>query len=149
MDRRLEDSAVVLQHLEMQLLNIACDDPGAVIGGQLALPLLQERLDTLALAFAAQRAKLAEDEVLRMEVGLASWEECWAVLRRGRPKGGWMGRGGADDEHIYMARPHPGGPNLTKNFDTDAPPAAWQFSLCRCMSCFAVSSAALPRDEPL
>lgn len=68
MERRLEDSCVALQHLEMQLINVACDDPGVLIGGQLALPLLQERLDGRGLEAAAQRAKLAEDEVLRMEV---------------------------------------------------------------------------------
>lgn len=28
MDRRLEDGAVVLQHLEMFLINVACNDPG-------------------------------------------------------------------------------------------------------------------------
>jgi hypothetical protein len=60
---------VALQHLEMQLINVACDDPGAIIGTQLALPLLQDRLDQRGLEYAAQRAKLAEDEVLRMEVG--------------------------------------------------------------------------------
>lgn len=31
MDRRLEDGAVVLQHLEMFLINVACDDPGRCI----------------------------------------------------------------------------------------------------------------------
>ncbi len=60
---------MALQHLEMQLINVACDDPGAMIGTQLALPLLQDRLDARGLEAAAQRAKLAEDEVLRMEVG--------------------------------------------------------------------------------
>ncbi|KXZ54862.1 hypothetical protein GPECTOR_4g934 [Gonium pectorale] len=67
-ERRLEDSSVALQHLEMQLINVACDDPGALIGTQLALPLLQERLDARGLEYAAQRAKLAEDEVLKMEL---------------------------------------------------------------------------------
>ncbi len=41
---------------------------GALIGTQLALPLLQDRLDARALEFAAQRAKMAESEVIRMEV---------------------------------------------------------------------------------
>lgn len=67
-DKRLEDSAVALQHLEMALINVACDDPGAMIGTQLALPVLQERLDARAMEHAAERAKEAEDEVLRMEV---------------------------------------------------------------------------------
>ncbi|GIL82776.1 hypothetical protein Vretimale_8343 [Volvox reticuliferus] len=73
-ERRLEDSSVALQHLEMQLINVACDDPGAIIGTQLALPLLQERLDQRGLEYAAQRAKLAEDEVLRMELLAAERE---------------------------------------------------------------------------
>ncbi|GLI67376.1 hypothetical protein VaNZ11_011557 [Volvox africanus] len=73
-ERRMEDSSVALQHLEMQLINVACDDPGAIIGTQLALPLLQERLDQRGLEYAAQRAKLAEDEVLRMELLAAERE---------------------------------------------------------------------------
>lgn len=40
-EKKLEDSRVVLQHLEMHLLNTACDDPGATIGMHLALPMLQ------------------------------------------------------------------------------------------------------------
>ncbi|GLC41576.1 hypothetical protein PLESTM_001216400 [Pleodorina starrii] len=73
-ERRLEDSSVALQHLEMQLINVACDDPGVIIGTQLALPLLQDRLDQRGLEYAAQRAKLAEDEVLRMEILAAERE---------------------------------------------------------------------------
>lgn len=67
-EKRLEDSSVALQHLEMALINVACDDPGAMIGTQLALPILQDRLDARAMEHAAQRAKVAEDEVMRMEV---------------------------------------------------------------------------------
>ena len=40
---RLADGAAALQHLEMALVNTACDDPGAAVGAQLALPLLQVR----------------------------------------------------------------------------------------------------------
>lgn len=40
-EARLEEGRVALQHLEMFLLNVACDDPGAAIGTQLVLPLLQ------------------------------------------------------------------------------------------------------------
>lgn len=54
--------------LPTQLLNASCDDPGAVIGLQLALPIIQERLDARALQFAEERAKMAEEEVIRMEV---------------------------------------------------------------------------------
>ncbi len=68
---------MVLQHLEMHLINVACDDPGALIGAQLALPMLQDALDARSLEYAAERAKAAEDEVLRMEVGSRG---CWACL---------------------------------------------------------------------
>jgi hypothetical protein len=40
---RLEEGRVALQHLEVLLVNVACDDPGTVIGSQLVLPLLQVR----------------------------------------------------------------------------------------------------------
>jgi hypothetical protein len=68
-EKRLEDGRAALQHLEMFLISVACDDPGAAIGAQLALPLLQERLDARARDFASQRAKEAELDVLKMEVG--------------------------------------------------------------------------------
>ena len=61
----------VLQHLELFLVNVACDDPGAAIGSQLVLPLLQERLDAAALEFKAERAKMAEEEIIAMEVRTA------------------------------------------------------------------------------
>lgn len=41
MERRLEEGRVALQHLEVMLLNVGCDDPGTAIGTQLLLPLLQ------------------------------------------------------------------------------------------------------------
>lgn len=40
-EKRMEDGRAALQHLEMALINVACDDPGAAIGAQLVLPLLQ------------------------------------------------------------------------------------------------------------
>jgi len=58
----------VLHHLEAQLINVACDDPGAAIGAQLALPLLQERLDAKAQDFARQKAAQAEEDIIKMEV---------------------------------------------------------------------------------
>lgn len=67
-EARLEEGRVALQHLEMFLLNVACDDPGAAIGAQLVLPMLQDRLDGAALTFKAERAKMAEDEIIAMEV---------------------------------------------------------------------------------
>jgi hypothetical protein len=69
----MEEARVVVQHLEMQLVNVACDDPGIAIGGQLALPLLQERLDVKGKEHAAARAQLAESEIMRMEVRGLLW----------------------------------------------------------------------------
>lgn len=43
-ETRLEEGRVALQHLELFLVNVACDDPGAAIGSQLVLPLLQVRM---------------------------------------------------------------------------------------------------------
>lgn len=70
-EARLEDGRVALQHLELFLLNVACDDPGAAIGTSLVLPLLQERLDGEALKAKARRAKMAEDEIIAMEAAAA------------------------------------------------------------------------------
>lgn len=67
-EKRLEDGRAVLHHLEAQLINVACDDPGAAIGAQLALPLLQERLDAKAQDFARQKAAQAEEDIIKMEV---------------------------------------------------------------------------------
>ena len=54
----------------MFLMNVACNDPGAAIGGNLVLPILQERLDSLALDYAAEKAAEAEKAIIKMEVGL-------------------------------------------------------------------------------
>jgi hypothetical protein len=87
-EAQLEEGRVAVQHLELFLLNVACDDPGTVIGSQLLLPLLQDRLDGAALAFKAERAKMAEDEIIAMEV--RGWEG-WVRGRGGRASwgGGW------------------------------------------------------------
>lgn len=87
-EARLEEGRVVLQHLEMFLLNVACDDPGAATGTQLVLPMLQERLDGAALAFKAERAKMAEDEIIAMEVRTYSTV---AVASSGDPAAYWSG----------------------------------------------------------
>lgn len=36
---------MAIQHLEMTLVNVGCDDPGATIGTTLLLPMLQVRPD--------------------------------------------------------------------------------------------------------
>lgn len=68
MERRLEDGRAVLVHLESALINVSCDDPGAPIGQQLALPILQDRLDGKAREYAAQRAAAAEEAIIKEEV---------------------------------------------------------------------------------
>lgn len=68
-ERRLEDGRAVLAHLEGALINVSCNDPGAVVGQQLALPILQERLDGKAREYAAQRAAAAEEAIIKEEVG--------------------------------------------------------------------------------
>ncbi|GAB4814795.1 hypothetical protein N2152v2_001841 [Parachlorella kessleri] len=73
-EKRLEDGRAALQHVENFVVNVACDDPGAAVGAQLVLPLLQERLDARALEFAAQRAEQAQQEVMRMEAERAERE---------------------------------------------------------------------------
>jgi hypothetical protein len=67
-ERRLEDGRAALVHLESALINVSCDDPGAPIGQQLALPILQERLDSKAREYAAQRAAAAEEAIIKEEV---------------------------------------------------------------------------------
>lgn len=67
-EKRLEDGRAVLQHMEMFLISVACDDPGATIGVQLALPLLQERLDAKAMEYKDKRAGEAAHELFLEEV---------------------------------------------------------------------------------
>ncbi len=95
----MEEARVVVQHLEMQLLNVACDDPGILVGVQLVLPVMQERLDASGRQFAAERAKLAESEIIRMEVsawglragpgarGRAGGTGQWAVQEQAQTRG--------------------------------------------------------------
>ena len=52
----------------MHLVNVACNDPGAVIGNQLILPMLQERLDDEARQAAERQAAQAELNLMQMEV---------------------------------------------------------------------------------
>ena len=40
-EERLAEGRAVLFHLQTQLMNVACIDPGAIVGEQLALPILQ------------------------------------------------------------------------------------------------------------
>ena len=40
-EKRLAEGRAVLIYLQNQLVNVACDDPGAAIGAEVALPILQ------------------------------------------------------------------------------------------------------------
>ena len=40
-EKRLAEGRVVVICLQNQLINVACDDPGAAIGAEVALPILQ------------------------------------------------------------------------------------------------------------
>ena len=89
-EARLEDGRAALAHLESAVVNVACDDPGAAIGSQLVLPLLQDRLDGRALQYAAARAAEAEEAVIRMEVRAGDLGVGWGSSvvvgeERGRP----------------------------------------------------------------
>jgi len=67
MERHIEDGYAVLSHLQTHLLNVSCDDIGAVIGGNMCLPFLQDKLDSAALDYAAEEAAKAEAAVIALE----------------------------------------------------------------------------------
>ena len=48
--KHFEQGCAIVQSLMAQLVEAACDDPGAVLLPQLVLPLLRERLETKAKA---------------------------------------------------------------------------------------------------
>ena len=75
-----------LQHLEMQLINVACDDPGAAIGANMALPLLQDRLDACARKYAEERALEAQEALFLTEVRVlhVHWEAQRGIRGRER-----------------------------------------------------------------
>ena len=85
-DAQLLLSPQALQHLEMQLINVACDDPGAAIGANMALPLLQDRLDACARKFAEERALEAQEALFLTEVrhGLGQYRGWVANAERHR-----------------------------------------------------------------
>lgn len=65
---KIEESNVVLQHLEKFVIDVGCNDPGTVIGAQIILPFLQERLDLKALTYKGEQAAAAEKLVIEMEM---------------------------------------------------------------------------------
>lgn len=67
--RRLHESTAAVTFLREQLFLVTCDDPGPLITMKLVLPMLRERLDTLADAHAAKQAEAAEAELLLVRCG--------------------------------------------------------------------------------
>jgi len=58
-----EEGRAVLPFLEAYLLSLTCDDPGTIIGPQLVLSLLQERLDAKAQEHHQQKLNQKKQEV--------------------------------------------------------------------------------------
>ena len=68
---QLEQGQVAILYLEQNLLNVTCDDPGAALGLNVVLPLLQDRLDDLAAEHAAREADRVQAELLQQTVRAA------------------------------------------------------------------------------
>ena len=62
----LELGQVAARHLEVSLINTACDYPGASIAEKLVLPLLQERLEEGARQLAEEKARQAQEEIMAL-----------------------------------------------------------------------------------
>ncbi len=62
-EKQQEEGRAVLPFLEAYLLSLTCDDPGTIIGPQLVLPLLQERLDAKAQEHHQQKLDQKKQEV--------------------------------------------------------------------------------------
>jgi len=52
-----------LIHLEAQVINVACDDPGRAVGATVLLPMLRERIESQAYAHYNKDVLLAEQRV--------------------------------------------------------------------------------------
>ena len=52
-----------LIHLEAQVIDVACDDPGTVVGANVLLPMLREHIESQAYAHYNKDALLAEQKV--------------------------------------------------------------------------------------
>ncbi|UPR04627.1 hypothetical protein HOP50_17g79710 [Chloropicon primus] len=68
LEKRIDAGCAALSHMETNIVNLACDDPGALIGGNLLLPRHQRTIDLGAEDHMQRKAKEAEDEILRLEV---------------------------------------------------------------------------------
>lgn len=52
-----------LIHLEAQVINVACDDPGRAVGSSVLLPILRDRIESQAYAHYNRDVLLAEQKV--------------------------------------------------------------------------------------
>ena len=68
LEKRIDTGCAALSHMETTIVNLACDDPGALIGSNVLLPKHQRRIDLGAEQHMQRKAKEAEDEILRLEV---------------------------------------------------------------------------------
>ena len=66
MEQRQRQGQAVLPFLEAYLLNLACDDPSTVLGPQLLLPILQQRLLAKARQFHDFRAASQQTQVAQV-----------------------------------------------------------------------------------
>lgn len=67
-EKRQQEGRAVLPFLEAYLLNVACDDPGVIIGPHLVLLLLQQRLSDKALEYHRQILYHTQQEVCWLRI---------------------------------------------------------------------------------
>jgi len=85
LEKRQEEGRAVLPFLEAYLLSLTCDDPGTIIGPQLVLPLLQERLDAKAQEYHQQKLNHKKQEValLLYPAFDVMCQTCWSAASLG------------------------------------------------------------------
>eukprot|EP01025_Chloroclados_australasicus_P049752 TRINITY_DN5689_c0_g2_i1.p1 TRINITY_DN5689_c0_g2~~TRINITY_DN5689_c0_g2_i1.p1 ORF type:complete len:1116 (-),score=154.62 TRINITY_DN5689_c0_g2_i1:1122-4469(-) len=68
LSQKVIEGTAALHHLEMNLINLACEDPGALISMHLALPIIQKKLYHAARSHAEKRANaVCEDLITSIE----------------------------------------------------------------------------------
>ena len=63
-----EATSAFIPHFEMLVVHRACRDPGVLVVNELALPLIRERIESLAEKDAARKLREAQEELFRAEV---------------------------------------------------------------------------------
>lgn len=87
----IAEGEVAIGHCEMVLINVACDDPGATLGIQVILPILQQRIDmriALSQMEKAERlvAQLIREEEAEKRLKAANEEKTKAKKKEGKKK---------------------------------------------------------------